>query len=81
VRGRVVNSATGEARCAVVLTSEMARASVEVVVPSGGSVPVELASVSTPRALLLDPEHRCHRYRPLTPPPVERVDYRGVAHG
>ena len=31
--------------------------------------------------VLLDPEGRCHRYRPLMPPLVERVDYRGVGRG
>ena len=79
VRGRVVNRGSGEARCDVVLTSELARGSVGVVVPSAGAAPFELLSRSPPRAVLLDPEGRCHRYRSLVP--TERVDYRGVAHG
>jgi hypothetical protein len=77
VHGRVVNSGTGTARCAVVLTSDVARSSAEVVVPAGGAATVDLTSAAPPRALLLDPEGRCHRYRALVPPPVERVDYRG----
>jgi hypothetical protein len=73
VRGRVVNRGSGEARCDVVLTSELARGSVGVVVPPEGSASFELASRSRPRAVLLDPEGRCHRYRSLAP--IERVDY------
>ena len=77
VHGRVVNSGTGTARCTVVLTSDVARTSAEVVVPAGGAATVDFTSTAPPRALLLDPDGRCHRYRALVPPPVERVDYRG----
>jgi hypothetical protein len=79
VHGRVVNRGSGEARCEVVLTSEHARGSVPVVVPAAGAAAFELASRSRPRAVLLDPEGRCHRYRPFVA--VERVEYRGAAHG
>jgi len=34
-----------------------------------------------PNAVVLDPDGRCHRYRPLVPVPVERIDYRGVMRG
>ncbi len=81
VRGRVVNGGTGEAHCTVVLTSEAARSSLAVVVPGSGAAPIDFDTMSPPRAVLLDPEQRCHRYRPLVPAPVERVDYRGVSGG
>jgi hypothetical protein len=81
VRGRVVNTATGEARCTVALTTEVSRSSVEVTVGSGGSAPFAFTSAAVPRVVLLDPEQTCHRYRPLVPIPIERVDYRGVGRG
>jgi hypothetical protein len=81
VRGRVVNSGTGEARCEVALLSEASRRVVEVVVPSAGAAPFSFATSSAPRAVVLDPDGRCHRYRPLVPVPVERIDYRGVMRG
>ena len=80
VRGRVRNDGTGESRCSVVLTSDAARSSVDVVAPAGGSGAFSFRSDVQPRAVLLDPDQRCIRYRPLVPVPVERVDYRGAGH-
>lgn len=72
ISGRVRNLGTGEAVCPVVLQTDLDMTGTQVTVGSSSAVPFAFKSPHHPRAVLLDPDERCYRFRPNSGA-VERV--------
>lgn len=79
IEGTVVNRGGGEAVCRVEVLTAVGSVGTEVAATAERPGRFRLETRYRPQTVLLDPEELCHRYRPLVPIPIERVDFAGGA--
>jgi hypothetical protein len=78
IEGTVLNRGGGEATCTVEAVTAVGSVAERVSASSERPGRFVLETRYRPQTLLLDPELQCHRYRPLVPVAVERVDFAGA---
>jgi len=77
IDGQLLNRGSGLAVCTVEGLTAVGSVSTAVAVSPDRPGRFELRTRYRPQAVLLDPEQLCHRYRPIVPVPIERVDLGG----